>query len=144
MDYRFKRCLEDRKLVKVEIDSRRVQKEFDSAIYDLKMANDSFERKDFKWATVKAYYVMFHLAKSLLFSKGFREKTHFCLMIALKELFVDRGELERKYLKNFEDAMTLREEADYEFKFSEPGASETIKNAKEFLNKVKDLLKVKK
>lgn len=144
MDYRFRRCLEKKKLVRVEIDRRRIQKEFDSAIYDLKMANDSLGRKDFKWATVKAYYAMFHLAKGLLFTKGYREKTHFCLMVALKELLVDKGELHDRHLKNFEDAMGLREAADYESKFSETGAIETIENAKEFLNKVKDLLKVKK
>lgn len=144
MDYRFRKCLEKNKLVKVEVDRRRIKKEFDSAVYDLKMACDSLDRKDFKWATVKSYYAMFHLAKGLLFSKGYREKTHFCLMIALKELLVDKGELHDKHLKNFENAMSLREAADYEAKFSEAGAIETIENAKEFLNKVKDLLKVNK
>lgn len=141
MDYRFRRCLDKRKIVKVDIDNRRIRKEYDSAVYDLRMAGDSFERKDFKWATVKAYYAMFHLAKGLLFSKGYREKTHFCLMVALKELFIDRGKLHGKHLKNFEDAMSLREEADYESKFSEAGAAEIIENAKGFLNNVKDLLK---
>lgn len=142
MDYRFKRCLEGGKLVKIEKDSRRVRKEFYSAVYDLEMAKGSFERKDFKWATVKAYYAMFHLVKGLLFSKGYRERTHFCLMIGLKELFVAKGELQEKYLKNFEDAMALREEADYESEFSEAGAMETIENAEEFLKNARNLLRV--
>lgn len=143
MDYRFRKCLEKRKLVRIKKDRRRVQKEFGAAVYDLKMAKASFERKDFKWATVKAYYAMFHLAKSLLFSAGYREKTHFCLLIGLKELFVDKGKLYKKHIKNFEDAMTLREEADYESKFSGIGARETIQNAKEFLNEIKKILGMK-
>ena len=140
MDYRFKRCLEKRKLIKISVDERRIKKEIDSAIYDLRMARDSLGGKDFKWATVKAYYTFFHLGKAILFSKGYREKTHFCLMIGLKELLVDKGELDDIYLKNFEDAMNLREEADYDFKFSEGGARETVSNAKDFLNKTKEIL----
>jgi len=140
MDYRFKKCLEKGKLIKISIDERRIKKEIDSALYDLKMSRDSLESKDFKWATVKAYYTFFHLGKALLFSKGYREKTHFCLMIGLKELLVNKGELDDTYLKNFEDAMNLREEADYDFKFSEEGARETVTNAKYFLNKTKEIL----
>ncbi len=141
MNYRFERCLEEGKIVRIEKDKRIMQKEIDSAKYDLRMAEESLERKDFKWSIIKAYYSMFHAAKALLFSKGYREKTHFCLMIAVKELFVNTGKIEEKYLKNFREAMILREEADYEFKFSEDGAIETVENAKEFLNRIEDILR---
>ncbi len=144
MDYRFKKCLEKGKIIRIQIDERRIKKELDSALYDLRKARDSLEDKDFKWAIIKAYYSFFHLGKALLLSRGYREKTHFCLMIGLKELLVDKGELENTHLKNFEDAMNLREEADYDFKFSEEGAKETLRNAKNFLNKAKEILGVMK
>jgi uncharacterized protein (UPF0332 family) len=98
------------------------------------MQNDKF-----KWATIQAYYSMFHSSRALLFSKGYREKSHFALLLALRELF--SKELERSLMGRFEDGMNLRQEADYGSKFSEAGAIDTIDGAEELLKKAKEILK---
>jgi len=83
---------------------------------------------------------MFHSARALLFSKEFREKSHYCLYAALKELFVKTDELNDEYVENFRNAMVLREDADYRTKFSKSGANAVLKKANEFLNEAKKIL----
>jgi len=136
----FKRFIEERKLTKIKIDRKLVLKEIDGAISDLEEAKDSLSRKKFKWATIQGYYSMFHAARALLYSKGFREKSHYALLVALRELF--SNQLGTQYIRNFDEAMSLREEADYGLIFSEEGAKEVIDDAKKFSNKAKEILRI--
>lgn len=117
-----------------------VLKEIEGAISDLEEAKDSLLRRKLKWATVQGYYSMFHSARALVYSKGFREKSHYALFVALRELF--RNQLEFEFVQNFEEAMSLREEADYGLVFSGEGATITVDNAEKFLNKTKEILHI--
>ena len=83
---------------------------------------------------------MFHSARALIFSKGYREKSHYALLLALRELFEEKLE---NTIERFEEAMDLREEADYGLRFSEEGAIAVIEGAKRFIEKTKAILKVK-
>jgi len=85
----FERCIKERRLIKIKPSEEMIQKELDSAEYDLERARNSLNEEDFKWAAVQSYYSMFHATKALVLKKGYREKSHFCLIIALKELFLD-------------------------------------------------------
>ena len=102
MDSRFNLCLKEGKLVKIGVQPDLVKKEADAAAYDLQSAEKSLEEGNPKWATVQAYYSMFHTAKALAFHKGYREKSHACLSIALKALFVDTNELESGAIRAFQ------------------------------------------
>ena len=136
----FRRFVEEAKLTRIGIDRRLALKEVEGAVSDLEEAKDSLLRKKFKWATVQGYYSMFHSARALVYSKGFREKSHYALFVALRELF--RNQLEFEIIQNFEEAMSLREEADYGLVFSEEGATSIVDNAAKFLNKVKEILHI--
>jgi len=136
----FKRLIEERKLTKIKIDRKLILKEIEGAISDLEEAKDSLSRKKFKWATIQGYYSMFHAARALLYSKGFREKSHYALLVALRELF--SGQLGTENIRNFDEAMSLREEADYGLIFSEEGAEEVVNHAKNLLNKAKEILRI--
>jgi uncharacterized protein (UPF0332 family) len=81
---------------------------------------------------------MFHSARALLYSKGYREKSHFALSVAIEELF--SKELSPSMINSFRNAMDLRQEADYGLKFSEAGAAETIENAEKLLARSKEIL----
>ena len=83
---------------------------------------------------------MFHAARALVYSKVFREKSHYALLVALRNLLV--REIGIELIKAFEDAMNLREEADYGLTFSEAGAFEAVKTAKAFLKKTKEVLRI--
>src|SRR3990172_3932546 len=120
----FRRFVEEGRLTRIGIDRKLVRKEVEGAASDLEEARDSLKRKKFKWATVQGYYSMFHSARALLYCKGFREKSHYALLVALRELF--KNELTSKILRDFDEAMNLREEADYGLVFSEEAAISTV------------------
>lgn len=84
---------------------------------------------------------MFHAARALIYSKGYREKSHRCLAVALKELFVDKGKLPAEYFNQLKDAMDLREDADYGFIYDDESARTLTDRAGKFLDYVKGLLK---
>lgn len=141
MDERFERCVREGKLVKIGLQPDMVKKELVVSKSDLKSAEDSISTGNFKWATVQAYYSMFHTAKALVLSGGYREKSHACLSIALKALFVDSGILESKHSDHFKDCMDLREDADYGMIYSEQSALKAVEWATEFLNEAKKAIK---
>lgn len=84
---------------------------------------------------------MFHSARALLFNKGYREKSHYALLLAIKELY--SKQLEPSLISRFEEGMALRQEADYGLKFSETGALDTIDGAEKLLSKTKEILKIR-
>jgi len=139
MSYEFEKMLEERRIIKGKVTQEMIAKELKSAEYDLNKAKLSYDESDFKWAIVQAYYAMFHGIRALVYRKGYREKSHYALKIAFKELFVDAGMLEKKYYKYFEDAMDLRESADYLSEYSEVGAKEAVENAGELLGNVRSI-----
>jgi uncharacterized protein (UPF0332 family) len=117
-----------------------VRKEFSIGESALSDANAGFEEKRYNWSTIQAYYAMFHTARALVYSKSYREKSHYCLSIALKAYFIDEGKLDIQSGRNFLNAMNLREAADYEAEFSETGAKAVIDAAERFIMKAKDLI----
>ena len=136
----FERCLKERRLIKIKPSNEIVQKELDSAEYDLERARNSFDEEDFKWAAVQSYYSMFHAAKALVLRKGYREKSHFCLIISLRELYVKEAKLDSEMVENLELCMNLRHEADYGLTYHKESAETAIKYAEEFLNNALKLL----
>ncbi len=136
----FKDCLKKGKLRKFKILKGRIKTEIKAAKEDLQEAKDRLSKGKYKYATITAYYSLFHSARSLLYLKGFREKSHFCLKVAIEELHVKEKVLEPKFIEYFEEAIGLREAADYQSIFSKNGALRAIKGAKEFLKKAKEIL----
>ena len=140
MSFEFIQLLAERKLLRIKPNRKLVLKEIKAAKTDLEDAKESLERNKFKWATIQGYYSMFHSARALIFNKGYREKSHYALLVALRELLSD--ELERSFIQSFEEGMYLRQEADYGLKFSESSALDIIENAEKFLKKVMIILKI--
>ena len=136
----FRRFVEEGRLTRIGIDKQLILKEVEGAASDLDEARDSLSRKKFKWATVQGYYSMFHSARALIYSKGLREKSHYALLVALRELF--RNQLELEIMQDFEEAMNLREEADYGLVFSEEASTRIVTNATKFLERTREILRL--
>lgn len=134
----IRRLLEERRLLKARLGHEAVEKELKGAEYDLEKAEASLNEGDSKWATVKAYYSMFHAARALLYNAGYRERSHTALITAIRELYVKSGRLVEEALSDFENAMDLREEADYALTFSDEGARRVIQDANRFITAVKE------
>jgi len=84
MNRDFKNCLDKKKLYRSETAKALSRKEFKSAGDDLSEAELSFSQKRYKWATI--HYAIFHAARALLYSRGYRERSHFCVVTGIEHL----------------------------------------------------------
>ncbi len=108
-------------------------KEIEAAESDLTRARKTYSENDYKWATIQTYYSMFHSARALLYTKSLREHSHYCLVAAIKTLYVETKIIPLHILEGFQQAKDLREEADYYNRWSQAGCEKLIKLAEEFL-----------
>jgi uncharacterized protein (UPF0332 family) len=76
----------------------------------------------------------------MLYSQGYREHSHYCLIQAIRALFVETEKLDARLLRHYAKVKVMREKADYELEFSKDGAQESVRVAKEFLERAKELL----
>lgn len=116
-------------------------KEIDTAKSDLERAKKTYKESDYKWATIQIYYSMFHSARALLYAKNLREHSHYCLIAAIKTLYVETKQVPESFLDALQEAKNLREEADYYNRWSQAGCEKLLKLAEEFLYKAEGLIK---
>ena len=83
---------------------------------------------------------MYHAARALIYSMGFRERSHYCLFVALQALLVDRGALDPDLVESFRNSMRLRETADYRSDFSEEGALLVVERAERLIKRAEEIL----
>ena len=140
MDQDFNQCLENKKITAFPRGKELVNKELSIAQNDLSDAKAGFDNQRYKWSTIQAYYAMFHATRALIYSRGYREKSHYCLAIAVRALFVDEGLMKAQSVRDFLNAMNLREAADYEAEFSQSGAKAVIASAERFIEKAMVIL----
>lgn len=136
----FKECLEKNKIISFPKGNGLINKELRTAREDLEDGKFGFIHKKYKWSTIQGYYAMFHTARAMLYSKGYREKSHYCLSVAIQALFVEKGKLNIEFVEAFNNAMILRENADYRTRFSKLGAKLVLEKAEEFLKKAQEIL----
>ena len=115
-----------------------VIKELDGAVGDLEAAKLSLKTGDYKWATIQAYYSMFHAARALLFRMGYREQSDPGLLAALYQLY--EREIVDRMLEDFSKAMALTEQAHDGHVSSEDSAQTILENAADFLEQAARLL----
>lgn len=130
----FERCIEERRLIRIKASKEMIQKEIANSEYDINRSRESLKNKDYKWTAVQAYYSMFHAAKALILKKGYREKSHYCLIIALKELYIKQGLLDQEMVDNFELCLHLRHDADYGLSYNHKSAETAIQYAEKFFD----------
>ena len=140
MSQEFKKCLERGKIKKFSPGKSLANKELRLAADDLKISLKSLSEENYKWSIVQSYYSMFHSARALIYFKGYREKSHFCLIEGVKSLFVETGEISASLVESLLEAKNLREAADYYGDFSELNCRKLTKKAEEFLTAAKKLL----
>jgi uncharacterized protein (UPF0332 family) len=133
MNLDFQKCLKNGKITEFSRGKSLYKKELQTAVFDLERAGHSLKAKDFKWATIQCYYSMFHAARALLYLKNYRERSHYYLIIAVKELYREEKLLSVKMVEDFKKAKLLRENADYYDDWNKTGAGIAIDSAKKFL-----------
>ena len=118
------------KLKRAQISFGMVNKEFEAAELDYLSSMESLEAVNFKWATIQAYYAIFHAVRSLLYMNNLREESHMALKLALKELYIDTEKLPVFVYETLERGMELREMADYKASYSQRGAEKLVAEVK--------------
>lgn len=104
MNPEFKKALEKRRILKFSEGRGLIERELEAARQDFQEAQDRFAKSKFKYATITAYYSMFHSARSLLFNSGYREKSHHYLSVAIEALYVDTGKLKPALVRALKNA----------------------------------------
>ena len=136
---RFEECL-DKGLIKKDPKAcERVESSLMIAERFLRSSNRNLEIDEYEMAEIAAYNSAFHAARALLFAKGYTERSHFCLGVALKGLYV--GKI-LDLLKIFDKIRLSRHNVQYGGALvGEDEASFVIEFAQEFLDAAKTELK---
>ena len=108
-----------------------MKREIAEARADLSAAKRTLDQADYKWAIVKAYYAIFHACRSLVYSAGYSEKSHDCVIVAVQDLFVAPGTLPASVATAMREAKTAREAADYGLTYDDGTAGAIIRDAEE-------------
>jgi len=137
----FQKCLENKKIKPFPKGKTLVSKELEIAGDDWKIAKESLNKKNYKLSIIQSYYSMFHAARALLYNQGYREKSHYCLVVGIRKLYVNKNLLGHTLIEALQLGKTLRENADYYADFSQTGAKNMLDKAKEFLEKTKEILR---
>ncbi|MGB7295889.1 MAG: HEPN domain-containing protein [Candidatus Aminicenantales bacterium] len=116
------------------------RKEIESVASDLEIAEKTYLDGNYKWATVQLYYSMFHSARALLFSKNLREHSYFCLVAAIRALFVGNQQFSSSLLDGLKEAKSLREDADYYGRWSKRGCQKLLDTAHQFLDRARKIV----
>lgn len=143
MNADFEECLRRKKVWEFSRGKSLAEKELKTAEKDLSDGREGIEREKYKWSTVQAYYSMFHSARALLYAKNYREKSHHCLIVALRSLYVDKKLLPNSLIESLQNGKSLRERADYYDDWSKEGAESLLAAAEKFLNISKTLIAAK-
>jgi uncharacterized protein (UPF0332 family) len=136
----YQDCLKRGKIKQFSRGSSLASKELDTAASDLERARKTYQDNDYKWATIQIYYSMFHSARALLYTKNLRERSHFCLIAAIRALYVETKQLPVYLLEGLQEAKNLREDADYYNRWSKHGCVRLLSLAQEFLDKAKTII----
>jgi len=113
----------------------------EKALKSAKLLEEDGELED---AASRAYYAMFHATRALLFSKGMHAKTHKGTISLLGEKIVKQGIMSEEYADMLRKAFDLRQKSDYEMcaEASVELVKEVIKNAEQFIERVKELVAI--
>ncbi len=132
-------CFERGLLRKTGIEREKIENSFKLARHFLERARGNFHEDYFDVTFLLAYMSMFHTARALLFSKGYKERSHYCLSVFLKKEFGGNEELTR-FLDILDSYRMSRHAIQYSGELcSEVDAREAIDDASEFLKVVKGL-----
>jgi uncharacterized protein (UPF0332 family) len=141
MNPEFQECLKKHKIKRFSRGKALVSKEMKTAKSDFEQAGASFEKSSYKWAMIQSYYAMFHAARALLYAKSYRERSHYCLIVAIKALYTDKGLVPNDLLEALRRGKTLRENADYYDHWSQTAAQQMLESAKVFIKMARKLIR---
>ena len=140
MTIEYDQCLKKGKIMPFSRGRELASRELDLAEEDFGAARESYNEKRYKWATVQTYYSMFHSARALLYARNLKERSHFCLIEAVRTLYVGTGKISVLTLEALKKAKMLREDADYYGRWTQEDSGKLLNAAEEFLKTARKII----
>jgi uncharacterized protein (UPF0332 family) len=131
----LKECFERGYLKQVAVEKGKIENSFNLSEHFLSRARGNLGMEYNDVAFMMAYNSMLHTAKALLFSKGYSERNHFCMIALLQSEFT--GEVS-KFLDILDSYRVARHSIQYR------GASCALTDAKEAIDDAEKFLKLAK
>jgi len=133
-------CFEKGLIRKGRVDKHKIHGSLKLTEHFLKRAEGNYKMGYYDVALLMAYNSIFHTARALLFSKGYSERSHSCLILFLKKEFANTDLIE--YIQTTDNYRILREMVQYSGEScSDKDAKEAIDDAKNFFEKTMFFLK---
>ncbi len=128
-------CFEKGLLKKGPVEKGKITNSLNLSEHFLGRAKGNFSLEYYDVAFLMAYNSMFHAAKALLFSKGYSERSHYCMVLLLQREF--KGEISRS-LDLLDSYRMVRHTLQYRGgSCAQSDAKEAIDDAEKFLHLVK-------
>ncbi len=135
----FNDCLEKGLIKNKKGVNERVEKSLETSQRFLKSAKKNLKIEEYEMCFLASYNSMFHSLRSLLFNKEYIEKSHVCLIKAIRKLYDDE-EL-GYFLDSFNRIRISRHEVQYRGYFcKEDEAKFIIKESENLIKKVNEIL----
>lgn len=137
----FKDCISKGLIRKDKSAPERIKKSLEIAERFIISSKKNLEIEELEMAEIASYNSIFHSARSLLFKKGFAERSHICVILSLKELHKDDYDL-IDLLNTFDKIRISRHNIQYGGMLIDKEEAEFVFDfAKQFLEKTKRVLK---
>jgi len=138
----FESCVKEGLLRRIPPSGEKARNSMETALKWLEEAKKNLNSEAFNSSVLSSYLAMFHSARALLFSDGFREKSHYCIARYLEEKYVKKKLLESKWIDLLDHYRELRHNDQYSITFftTKDEAENALKTAKEFIERMRKLL----
>lgn len=115
---------------------------YERALEDLKSAREVLNAESYKLSLNRSYYAIFHAMRAVNVLDEFDSSKHSGVIAHFNQFHVKTGDFEKTASKIIQNAMEMREQADYEdfFVASKKDAEEQLMRAEQFLGYVKSYL----
>lgn len=123
-----------------------IEKMLQKAAQSVEAADDLLQNGYAGFAVSRAYYAMFYSAEALLLKQNLSFSKHGAVIAAFGEHFIKAKIFDPKFHRYLREAFDQRLVGDYDVmnEISPETARATIKNAKEFIEEVKNYLRTRK
>jgi uncharacterized protein (UPF0332 family) len=138
----YDECIKQGLLRKIPVSQQKAAESIITAEKWLDEAQKNLSTKSLRSCLLSAYLAMFHAARSILWSDGFREKSHACIGRYLESVYVNQKLLDKKWVDLFDYYRNIRHDDSYSTSFNatEEECVNVLKSSREFIYCMKTLL----
>ena len=135
-------CIKKKLIRRIEPSRETALRLMDKAGKMIREAKASWKASAPDSSLLVSYDAMLLSAKAVLMKDGFREKSHYCVVAYIKEVYAEPGKIDRKMVELFDRYRSLRQMVAYDadFTVSDSDANQAINDAEAIVKEFKRLI----